>query len=343
MAKRAFWNAALMAALGLCAAGQDLAAQAVGQRLVLDSGLKAAGAPGVLSAVSPGAAAALRAPALCPLQLSLSLTAGFPSAAPLAPEQPGGLLGQGHAAVLFAAVPDLSRLDNAAAKDTAEADFFRRLGSALAEPAAAAAPAAEAELQKAAILSLRTTQMAAGMKEVEHKTEKLQALKKDPRELKHYLKSNPVPVVVGPKGRLYIIDHHHLVRAAWEADVPEVYIEVKADLSGLSKSGFWRRMKREAWVYPYDEQGRPRDVADLPKDVRGLADDPYRSVAWAVRERGGFEKTGKPFAEFRWADFFRARLQADPRHHDFEEAVDEAMALARSPQAKGLPGYIGRP
>ncbi len=337
-----------MAALGSGAVGHALAAQAAGQRMVLNFGLKAAGAPGVLSAMRPGMAAAWQATALCPPQLSPSWTAGFLSAAPtvtpaaamVVQEQPGVLLGRGHAAVLFAEVPDLSRLSNAAAKDTVEADFFTRLGSVLAEPSEAAAVGLK--LRKAAVLSLRVTQMAAGMEEVEHKAEKLQALKKSPHELKGYLTSNPVPVVLGPKGRLYIIDHHHLVMAAWQAHIQEVYIDVQADLSGLSEAAFWDRMKQEAWVYPYDENGNPREVADLPKDVRGLADDPYRSVAWAVRERGGFKKTGKPFAEFRWADFFRARLQTDPRHRDFEKAVDEAMAWAQSPKAKGLPGYVGR-
>jgi len=280
---------------------------------------------------------------LAPVGLSPALggvLASAPAVVPPAAILPGALLGPKHAGVLFAAVPDFSRLSGVAAKQTAEADFASRLGIALAGPSEAAA-AVEPELRKAGVLSLRVTQMAAGMKEVEHKMAKLQGLEKSPRKLDEYLKSNPVPVVLGPKGRSYIIDHHHLVRAAWQAHVPEVYIEVKADLSGLSESAFWDRMKKEAWVYPYDENGKPRDVSDLPKDVRGLADDPYRSVAWAVRERGGFEKTGKPFAEFQWADFFRARLRTDPGGRDFDKAVDEAMALAHSPQAKGLPGYVG--
>jgi len=311
------------AAAGL---GQALSLAPLGLFPALGSALPAAPAVVPFVALRPGAPLSPQAPAI-------ALAAGA---------RPGALLAPDHAAIFFAAVPDLSRFGSVAAKQTAEADFVGRLGSALAEPSEAAA-AVDPELQKAEVLSLRATQMAAGMREVEHKTAKLHALEKDPHELKHYLKANPVPVVVGPKGRLYIIDHHHLVRAAWEAGVPEVYIEVKADLSGLSESAFWDRMKQEAWVYPYDEAGRPRGVTDLPQDVRGLADDPYRSVAWAVRERGGYEKTGKPFAEFKWADFFRARLKTDPRHHDFEKAVDEAVALAKSPEAKGLPGYVGRP
>jgi hypothetical protein len=101
-------------------------------------------------------------------------------------------------------------------------------------------------------------------------------------------------------------------------------------------------MKEKQWVYPYDQDGKPCAISDLPKDIRGLADDPYRSVAWQVRERGGFEKTEKPFAEFKWADFFREHLKTHPLHHDFEEAVKEAMALAQSPEARRLPGYIGK-
>jgi hypothetical protein len=52
-----------------------------------------------------------------------------------------------------------------------------------------------------------------------------------------------------------------------------------------------------------NHRGRgPLDVEQLPQKVTGLTDDPYRSLAWAVRKRGGFQKTTASFSEFQWAN-----------------------------------------
>ena len=99
-------------------------------------------------------------------------------------------------------------------------------------------------------------------------------------------------------------------------------------------------MEELQWVYPYDRNGKRHDPKDLPADVRALQDDPYRSVAWQVRERGGYLKTAEPFEEFLWASFFRRHMTVEPVHH-FQKAVEEALTLAKSPLAAGLPGYLG--
>jgi len=39
--------------------------------------------------------------------------------------------------------------------------------------------------------------------------------------------------------------------------------------------------------------------------------DPYRSLAWIMREHHGYLKSNAPFSEFRWADFFRKRVLVD--------------------------------
>jgi hypothetical protein len=101
-------------------------------------------------------------------------------------------------------------------------------------------------------------------------------------------------------------------------------------------------MTDEKWVYPYDQFGQgPHHPRDLPETVRGLADDPFRSVAGAVRDAGGYQKTGAPFSEFLWANFFRERLKNHPTFHDFDAAVKEAIALAKTEAARHLPGWLG--
>ena len=194
-------------------------------------------------------------------------------------------------------------------------------------------------MSKTSLLDLRPTQFAVGMREVETKTAKLRKLGHSDRQ--DYLRSHPVPLVIAPGGEKFLIDHHHLVRAAWEAGVEEVIIEIKADLSKLSETQFWAHMEHEGWVYLHDQFGKgPHSPELLPDDVRGLADDPFRSLAWALRDKKGFDKSPTPFCEFRWAEFLRKHTACSPRKIGFDNALNEALKLCHKPEAKVLPGYI---
>lgn len=191
---------------------------------------------------------------------------------------------------------------------------------------------------KMKVLDLRPTQMALGMKEVEYRVRKISGMKG--KELEKYLHERRVPVVFGAHSRVYIVDHHHLVRSCWEAGLEDVPVEKKADLSHLPLKELWDIMHGSHWIYPFDQLGNgPHDPIHLPENVRGLADDPFRSLAWIVREKGGFEKSEVPFAEFHWAGFFRKSLRLHPVADHPEETLKEAMELAKSPLAKHLPGY----
>jgi hypothetical protein len=186
---------------------------------------------------------------------------------------------------------------------------------------------------------LHPTQMTVGMIEVGDKRDKLASLGK--HELRDFMAAHPIPAVWGPDDKLYLIDHHHLARAASEAAVPTGFFEVEDDLSKLGAQDFWTRMSLARWAHPIDAQGRVQAFDDIPKHVEKLKDDVYRSLAGYVRARGGFEKTPTAFAEFKWADFFRPRIQIGPSRHDFEHAVEKALKLAASPEAVALPGFVG--
>lgn len=180
------------------------------------------------------------------------------------------------------------------------------------------------------MLSLKPTQFSLGNKDVEDKVEKLQT---------HGIDHNKkVPVVIGPNGALYMIDHHHFVRAMWECGYSHVEVEVKADLSKLSKKKFWTAMRKMKWAFLYDQLGHgPHNPSYLPDDVRGMGDNKYRSLAWMIRERGGFDKSSKPFAEFYWSEMFRKRMKGvDPFS---KKGISAAMKLCKSKAAKKLPGY----
>jgi hypothetical protein len=100
-------------------------------------------------------------------------------------------------------------------------------------------------------------------------------------------------------------------------------------------------MDFHGWTHPYDSKGRRRPYSDLPRTVKGMEDDPYRSLAGELRNVGGFAKDSTPFSEFLWADFLRRRIKAKAIRADFEVALAKALALARSAEADYLPGWCG--
>jgi hypothetical protein len=189
------------------------------------------------------------------------------------------------------------------------------------------------------VLDLRPTQIALGMREVDFRVKKIKDMGK--KELDAYLEERKVPVVLAPKDRLLIIDRHHLVRSCWEAGIEEVFVEKKADFRDLGAGELWKTLTEAKWIYPYDQLGHgPHDPIHLPENIKGMADDPYRSLAWAVREEGGFEKCETPFSEFHWANFFRKNLKNHPVAGHYHDALKEALELAKSAHCKHLPGHL---
>ena len=191
-------------------------------------------------------------------------------------------------------------------------------------------------------LSLKPTQFSVGIAEVEYKVHAMKELKN--RKLLALVEKTIIPVVLSPWNELCVVDHHHFLFACWHANILKVHVEVVEDLSQskLSYHAFWKRMAAKKYAYLYDQFGDgPRSPLYLPDDVRGMADDPYRSLAWIVRKEGGFEKSDVTFAEFRWAGFFRKKRLLHKHGKDgLHDAVMRAFVLARSRSAKSLPGYI---
>jgi hypothetical protein len=75
--------------------------------------------------------------------------------------------------------------------------------------------------------------------------------------------------------------------------------------------------------------------------VADLIDDPFRSLAGALRRVGGYAKETEPFSEFLWADFLRRRMKRKDVERDFEGAVEQALSFARDKEADYLPGWCG--
>ena len=189
------------------------------------------------------------------------------------------------------------------------------------------------------ITALRPTQMTVGLREVAEKRREWS--RREATKDADFLGRHMIPTVIGPKGRHFVIDHHHLALALHQEGVPDILVSIQGDLSSVPKAGFWMVMESRAWCHPYDSQGRRRDFDDLPKSVSDLADDPYRSLAGSLRRAGGYAKVAAPFAEFLWADYLRHRIPAKALKTDFDKAIKRALALAVIQEAAYLPGWCG--
>ncbi|WP_197410906.1 ParB-like protein [Novosphingobium sp. FSW06-99] len=189
------------------------------------------------------------------------------------------------------------------------------------------------------IKDLRPTQMTVGMREVSAKREEWRNRPRD--SAGKYLGSHMIPAVLGPDARPWVVDHHHLALAMHLEGVTEVMVSFIARLDTLPKKRFMAFMDAHNWLHPYDEKGKRCEFEDLPKKLTDMADDPYRSLAGEVRCAGGYAKSPVPYTEFLWADFFRDRIDADHLKDHFNKAVERAVPLARSAEAKYLPGWAG--
>ena len=188
------------------------------------------------------------------------------------------------------------------------------------------------------ILDLRPTQMTVGMREVKEKAKRFREKGKKQSDM---IGKHMIPVVRGPDKRYYVVDHHHLARALHDEGIKDILVTVIGDLTMVERDAFWGVMDNKRWVYPYDAKGERRPFKDLPKTIRDLKDDPYRSLAGELRRAGGFAKDTTPFSEFLWADFLRRKLPRKSVEDNFSKAMEKGLAFARGKDAVYLPGWCG--
>ena len=189
------------------------------------------------------------------------------------------------------------------------------------------------------VTDLRPTQMTIGFREVEIKRRQWREADEEART--KLLRRHVVPAVIGPKGRYYIVDHHHFTKALLEEKASAVAVYVVADLGDLAKDEFWTFLDNSDWCHAYNADGKRCELSDIPKDLSELADDPFRSLVGELIRAGGCAKSGAPFFEFLWADFMRRRIKRQLVEKDFDTALVKALDLAKSTDAKSLPGWSG--
>jgi hypothetical protein len=189
------------------------------------------------------------------------------------------------------------------------------------------------------IATLRPTQMTVGFREVARK--RTEWRKHAEHDGDAFLGRHMIPVVLGPKGRPYLIDHHHLARALHDEGVTSILVSIVADLRMLKRTLFWTFMDNRNWLHPFDAHGKRQALGRIPRAICDMHDDPYRSLAGELRRAGGYAKAEALYSEFLWADFLRHRINAKTIETRFEEALRAALDLAHGPEAAYLPGWCG--
>ena len=183
------------------------------------------------------------------------------------------------------------------------------------------------------ILDLHLTQTFLGMLERDSREEKLKDLKKNhPKEYEAYLKARPVPVVISPKGILYMTDRHHLVSALNEMGVKEVLVEVEGIFSPQTPDDeFQEEMKKRGWVCLFDENGKTITMDDLPQDITGARNSFHRSLAWLVKDKLPEAAPRKTFFENRRARFLMRHLGIELKNNaNVKAAVPRATRLLKT-------------
>lgn len=189
------------------------------------------------------------------------------------------------------------------------------------------------------ILSLRPAQFSVGLKEVDLALENLRSL--SAKKLQKEIAKKPALVVLGPQQSLFVVDRNHFARELLSLNVSQMQALVIDDASNLNWDDFWTYVKAHNEVYLYDEKGYgPLSPDLLPKNILALSDDPYRSLAVMARDQNCYDKSSVLFADFQWAQFFRARISMTGLSDaDYQQALSKALQLCHSQEAANLPGF----
>jgi hypothetical protein len=183
------------------------------------------------------------------------------------------------------------------------------------------------------------TQLTLGLDEVERRAAKLRELSQ--KKLDAKLEEKAVPHVIGPGGAVYMIDHHHFLRALWSIGVEKAVLgEEVENWADCDPAKFWGKMFVRNYCWPIDADGNRRPYAAIPKHVKDLTDNVWRTLARELRG-DAYGDLETPFQEFMWGDYFRTFMSRRLLELDYAGAVELARRVARLGEAQDLPGFKG--
>lgn len=198
------------------------------------------------------------------------------------------------------------------------------------------------DLCLARLEGVRPTQFCVGYQDVERKRKKISSNASAHESGLRFSEKNPGLAILGPEDIIYLVDGHHRARALVDATSELFHVRILDDFSHLTMSDFWDSMVRRKFVWLYDCEGRgPHGPLELPTSLKELKDDPYRTLAEDAQDRGANKKLDVLYQEFYWANFYRSRIPAETLEKNYESAIEAAIQLAKTQEAKDLPGFNG--
>ena len=123
-------------------------------------------------------------------------------------------------------------------------------------------------LKPVAIADLRPTQMTVGIREVKEKRKHWRDESK--KKGAEFLGKHMIPVVLGPKDRHYVIDHHHLARALHDEGIKNVMVTLVKNLRTLEPEIVLVRPRQSQLDASVRRQGPPAPLQGFAED-RGRA------------------------------------------------------------------------
>ena len=173
-----------------------------------------------------------------------------------------------------------------------------------------------------------------------------------------YLKTQQVPIVIGPKGKAYLINYHNFVYALQSQGEHYLFGKVLENFSKLNATTFWQVMEARSWVYTALAGKLKVEPEDLPPSISEIPDDIFRSVSYYLWKRGLYcSDREEPFTQFYWMNFLKRSISlmeksAELKNPKAEEKLElklkgfdalyaEAVILSKSKKAQNLPGFIG--
>ncbi len=178
-------------------------------------------------------------------------------------------------------------------------------------------------LYSVAVNQILPTQMNEGFAEVDAKISGWNLV--SPSNLQSTLLTDIEPVVIGPDGKLYLLNGHHtftsLLESNYGASNPTVYVNVVANYSNLTESQFWTQMQAGNLVLPLND-GVPQTLnvntgSPIPTSLTGLTNDPYRGLERSILKNKssvlfsggattpGLDKMNGFYSDFIWAQAYR--------------------------------------
>lgn len=190
-----------------------------------------------------------------------------------------------------------------------------------------------------AINQLHPTQPGVGLLQVQAEAKALKH--KSAKKLWALAEKKRIPVVIGPDGRFWLVDRHHLTRTLWSLGIREVPVVIEGILTDPLQ--FWPQMQAHHWAWLKDERGHEVKPEQLPNHIALLPDYPYRSLAGFAEDAGLYAKQGQIyFIEFAWAQYLGEKLNWRKVTADnLPTLLKASEILACLPAASALPGYPG--